>query len=73
MEKKQSFEDALKSLESLVKELESGNLPLEDSVTKYNEGIRLAKYCHDLLKDAETVLVKMVQDGEIVDFPKQEE
>lgn len=73
MEKKQTFEEALKSLESLVKELESGSLTLEDSVTKYNEGIRLAKYCHDRLKEAETVIVKIVQEGEIIDFPKQEE
>ncbi len=73
MEKKSSFEEALKNLETLVKELESGTLSLEDSVTKYNEGIRLAKYCHDLLKNAETVVVKMVQEDGLTDFPKMEE
>lgn len=73
MEKAQSFEEALKSLEGLVKELESGTLSLEDSVVKYNEGIQLAKYCHELLKKAENVIVKMVKDDEIVDFPKMEE
>jgi len=73
MEKTVSFEEALKSLEALVKDLESGTLSLEDSVTKYNEGIRLAKYCHDLLKNAENVVVKMIKDEEIVDFPKMEE
>lgn len=73
MDKKVSFEEAMKNLENLVKELESGTLSLEDSVSKYNEGIQLAKYCHDLLKEAETVLVKMVQNDQIVDFPKTEE
>jgi exodeoxyribonuclease VII small subunit len=73
MEKTVSFEEALKSLETLVKELESGSLSLEDSVTKYNEGIRLAKYCHDLLKNAENVVVKIIKDEDIVDFPKMEE
>lgn len=73
MEKVQSFEEALKSLEGLVKELESGTLSLEDSVVKYNEGIQLAKFCHESLKKAESVIVKMVKDDEIVDFPKMEE
>jgi exodeoxyribonuclease VII small subunit len=73
MEKTLSFEEALKTLENLVKELESGTLSLEDSVTKYQEGIRLAKYCHDLLKKAENVVVKLVQEDGIVDFPKTEE
>jgi len=73
MEKTMSFEEALKSLENLVKDLESGTLSLEDSVTKYQEGIRLAKHCHDLLKNAESVVVKMVKDDEIVDFPKMDE
>ncbi|MDD3126489.1 MAG: exodeoxyribonuclease VII small subunit [Candidatus Izemoplasmatales bacterium] len=73
MDKKLSFEEALQKLEGLVKELESGNLELEASVTKYNEGINLAKYCHDLLKDAENVIVKMVKDDELVDFPNTNE
>jgi exodeoxyribonuclease VII small subunit len=73
MEKNISFEEALKSLEVLVKELESGTMSLEESVSKYNEGIRLAKYCHDLLKNAESVVVKMIKDEELVDFPKLDE
>lgn len=73
MEKNLSFEEALKTLENLVKELESGTLSLEDSVNKYNEGIRLAKYCHDLLKNAENVVVKLVKEDGIVEFPKMDE
>lgn len=33
----------------------------------------MAKYCHDLLKNAENVVVKMMKDDELVDFPKLEE
>ncbi len=73
METKLTFEASLKKLESLVKELESGELQLENAVKKYQEGIELAKYCHDLLKNAENVVVKMMKDDEIVDFPISEE
>jgi len=73
MENNLTFEAAIFKLEDLVKELESGTLALEESVNKYNEGIRLAKYCHDLLKNAETVIVKMIKNDEIVDFPNPKE
>jgi exodeoxyribonuclease VII small subunit len=73
MEPNLSFEEALKTLESIVKELESGNLSLEDSVTKYQEGILLAKRCHDLLKKAESVVVQLVENEGLTDFPKPEE
>ncbi|MFH0993511.1 MAG: exodeoxyribonuclease VII small subunit [bacterium] len=73
MEKELSFEDALKRLEVLVRELEQGELPLEASVAKYNEGLVLAKRCHDLLKNAENVVVKLAGDEGLVDFPKSQE
>jgi exodeoxyribonuclease VII small subunit len=73
MESKWTFETALKKLETLVKELESGELELENAVKKYQEGIELAKYCHDLLKNAENVVVKMMKDDELVEFPTTEE
>jgi exodeoxyribonuclease VII small subunit len=60
--KEQTFEQALEQLEGLVRELENGEIELNDAVTKYNEGMKLSKYCHDLLKDAEGVIVKMMKD-----------
>lgn len=63
-----TFEQALVELESLVKELESGEIELNQAVKKYNEGMKLSKYCHDLLKNAEGVIVKMMKDDELVDF-----
>jgi len=66
--KEQTFEQALEKLELLVRDLENGEIELNDAVTKYNEGMKLSKYCHDLLKDAEGVIVKMMKDDKLVDF-----
>ncbi len=66
--KENTFEQALEKLEVLVRELENGEIELNDAVTKYNEGMKLSKYCHDLLKDAESVIVKMMKDDKLVDF-----
>ncbi len=52
-EKKLSFEDAYKQLTELVKKMESGELPLADSVAAYEQGIKLKAYCEQLLKEAE--------------------
>lgn len=66
--KDKTFEQALTELEGLVRELENGEIELNDAVKKYNEGMKLSKHCHDLLKDAENVIVKMMKDDELVDF-----
>jgi len=63
-----TFEQALNELESLVKDLESGDIELDVAVKKYNEGMKLSKHCHDLLKDAEGVIVKMMKEDKEVDF-----
>jgi exodeoxyribonuclease VII small subunit len=65
-----SFEKALEELEQLVKELENGDIELNTAVKKYNEGMKLSNYCHDLLKDAENVIVKMMKDEKLEDFDK---
>ena len=51
-----SFEAALKKLESIVQRLEQGELPLEESLTLYEEGIRLSRLCHAKLEEAEGTL-----------------
>ncbi len=48
-----SFEEAYKQLSELVKKMESGELPLSDSVSAYETGMKLKAYCEKLLKDAE--------------------
>ena len=50
---KPTFEEAYKQLAELVKKMESGELPLAESVAAYEKGIKLKAYCEQLLKEAE--------------------
>ncbi len=56
------FEDALARLETIVTELERGDLPLNDSLKMFEEGIKLSKACLKMLDDAERKVEIMVQD-----------
>ena len=47
------FEDALKKLEGVVEAMESGDLPLEALLARYEEGARLVKICQEKLAEAE--------------------
>ncbi|MFC1844908.1 exodeoxyribonuclease VII small subunit [Thermodesulfobacteriota bacterium] len=51
--KKKSFEDALAKLEDITKELEEGELSLEDSLKHFDEGVKLAEYCNSKLNSAQ--------------------
>ena len=48
-----AFEEAMKKLESLVEAMESGDLPLESLLARYEEGVKLTKICQDKLAEAE--------------------
>jgi len=52
------FESAIKELEALVEQLESGELGLSDSLSRFEQGIALSRQCHDLL---ETARLKVTQ------------
>ena len=56
------FEDALARLETIVAELEKGDLPLNDSLKIFEEGIKLSKSCLKMLDDAERKVEIMVQE-----------
>ncbi len=51
--KEMAFDAALKKLEALVEDLESGELSLEDALKKYEEGVKLADFCTKRLSEAE--------------------
>lgn len=51
--KKNTFENNMEQLELIIKELEQGNVSLEDMVKKYSEGMMLAKNCIEKLEIAE--------------------
>ncbi len=61
--KDKSFEEALQELETIVEKLENGDLSLEDAVKQYKDGIALAKHCHGLLENAESVLTKVMNES----------
>jgi exodeoxyribonuclease VII small subunit len=50
---KERFEDALNKLEKIVSKLEDGEIPLEDSLKLFEEGIRLSRLCNQKLEEAE--------------------
>lgn len=48
-----SFEEAFEQLESAVSALQDGQMPLEEALRHYEEGMKLAQYCNELLQKAE--------------------
>jgi exodeoxyribonuclease VII small subunit len=56
------FEDCLARLEQIVSALETGNLPLEESLKVFEEGITLARHCSRYLDDAERRIEVLVKD-----------
>lgn len=53
-----TFEQLMTELEQVVKELENKDISLDDAVKKYQLGLELTQKCHQMLKDAEAVIVK---------------
>jgi exodeoxyribonuclease VII small subunit len=58
------YEDALKELEQLVVQLESGDMPLEQLLTQYKRGAELLKFCRDRLEAVEAQ-IKVLDQGEL--------
>ena len=58
--KKMNFEEALVELETIVKQLESGDVPLEEALAKFQEGMQLSKHCSDILEQAEKTVKEMI-------------
>jgi exodeoxyribonuclease VII small subunit len=59
---KKSFEQALQLLEKIVQELESGDLPLEKAMSKFEEGIQLTRFCSQKLDETEQKINLLLQD-----------
>ncbi|MHC4971395.1 MAG: exodeoxyribonuclease VII small subunit [Planctomycetota bacterium] len=75
MAKKEGFEDHLRALERLVEELESGDLTLDDSLKRFEEGVKRLRTCRELLAKAEDsvkILVKNAE-GELAEEPFEDE
>lgn len=66
-----NFEENMEDLEKIVQELEKGDLNLEDSIKKFEEGMELSKKCNEILEKAEkkiTILIKKDDKIEEEDF-----
>lgn len=69
-----TFETALEKLETIIKELENGETPLEDAIKKYTEAMNLVKLCEEKLDKATKQVNKIVnEDGSVKDFKEAEE
>ena len=68
-----TFEAALGRLEQITKDLEDGDLSLEDSLKKFDEGIKLADFCNQKLTEAKAkVEILLNKDGELKAVPFEE-
>lgn len=71
--KDKKFEELMTELETIVKELESGDIDLDSAIKKYTEAMKLAKVCGDKLNKATETVNKILQDnGTIEDFKIEE-
>ena len=63
---KSNFERDMENLEKIVNELENGDLNLDESISKFEEGIKISKECNKILEDAEKkITILLEKDGNI--------
>ena len=68
---KKTLEQAMKKLEQIVQDLESGDMPLEKAIKKFEEGVQLSRFCSKKLDETEKRITILVQnpDGQISEAP----
>ena len=59
-----NFEQNMEELEKIVQELEKGNLNLDDSIKKFEQGMKISKKCSQFLEEAEKKITVLIQDNE---------
>ena len=73
----ESFEEKMKKLEEIAVELEKGNLDLDSSVSKFEEGMKISKECSEMLEKAEKKITMLIKgdNGELAEenFVQNEE
>ncbi len=68
-----NFEQSLKHMESLVERLEQGQLPLQESIKLFREGVETAKQCHSYLNEAQQVVDELNAEQSTNDVTKLSE
>lgn len=61
---KKTFENAMEALEDIVQELESGDLALEKAMQRFEEGIKLSKFCSDKLDETEKKITLLMENAD---------
>jgi exodeoxyribonuclease VII small subunit len=71
MKKEKTFEEALRELEEVVNRLEGGDLPLEEALQLFEEGVRLSRACHTKLDEAQRRVEIVLKDesGKVTAHP----
>ena len=71
MAKPKSFEQSLEQLEKIVEELETGDLPLEKALKKFEEGVKHSQYCAERLDETERKITLLLEgeDGKTTEGP----
>ena len=67
MEKKIKFEDQIKELESIINELENGEVDLDTSIEKYTKAMSLVKSCDEKLKKIDEQVSKLVTENNTIE------
>lgn len=60
VKKEKKFEEAMSELEQIVQQLERGDVPLDEAIAKFQEGMALSQYCNETLTKAEETVNKMI-------------
>ena len=60
VKKEKKFEEAMSELEQIVQQLERGDVPLDEAIAKFQEGMALSQYCNETLTKAEETVSKKI-------------
>lgn len=66
MQEEKNFEEMIEALEKISQELETGELTLDQSMEKFEEGMQLSKKCSEILENAEKKITILIKNGENV-------
>ncbi len=66
-EKEETFEESMEKLENIANELEKNDLSLDESIKKFEEGMKISKHCKEIIDNAEKKIT-ILADGEEKDF-----
>ncbi|MDE6953641.1 MAG: exodeoxyribonuclease VII small subunit [Erysipelotrichales bacterium] len=69
---KMTYEQAIKRLEEIIKQLENNEIPLEDSISLFQEGVELSQFCDNKLKNIQKKVAQIYENDQLNDFKTEE-